>query len=258
MKVRYPSGEAAHLPLWPEEKDRSLPEPAITGTLRVVGGLILPHRVLDRPWLNSLAKQAALDVLNNSPLRTTPVWAMSTWTIAEARATYLRFRANGAEHGTYRTECAAYLSLARRKLSLVAAFRWLRLHNAPNALSPEAFYWALLGTMITVASTCRHVACKMDAAEPLDIESWEAWLQPGSELSVLDAVNFLQFERDNTDEPNGGYFPPAWPRGTDVEDLDRLARDWLTYWVLDIGMRDAETWLAGRERPEFLRMPDLA
>jgi hypothetical protein len=117
---RTPSGQAAHLPLWPDEIDKNLPQPNITETLRVTGGLILPRRVLDRPWLDSQARQAALDALNNSPLRMTPVWATSTWTVAGARATYLRFRAESTEFGTYRTECAAYLSVADRKLSLVA------------------------------------------------------------------------------------------------------------------------------------------
>jgi hypothetical protein len=112
--------------------------------------------------------------------------------------------------------------------------------------------------MITIASTCRHVARKMDADEPADTDSWEAWLQPGSELSVLDAVSVHQFERDNTDKPMAGYFPPARTQGTEIEELDELARNWLTYWVLDMGMRDAETWFTGRERPGFLRMPELA
>ena len=258
MNVPHPSGQAAHLPLWPYEMDKNLPQPDITGTLRVAGGLTLPRRIVDRPWLDSQARQAAIDALNNSPLRMNPGWATNTWTVTEARASYLRLCADSTSFGTYRTECAAYLSLADRKLSLVAGFRWLNHAGAPNALSPELFYWALLGTMITIASTCRHVARKMDAAEPADTDSWEAWLQPGGELSVLDAVSLYQFERDNKDKPNAGYFPPARTQGTDIEELDRLARDWLTYWVLDLGMRDAETWFAGRLRPDFLRMPELA
>jgi hypothetical protein len=258
MNVPHLSAQAADLPLWADEMDKNLPQPDITGTLRVVGGLILPRRILDRPWLDSRARQAALDALNNSPLRMNQGWATTTWNVAQARATYLRFRAGSAEFGTYRVECAAYLSLAGRRLSLIAGFRWLQRAEAPNALSPELFYWALLGTMITIASTCRHVARKMDADEPADTDSWEGWLQPGSDLSVLDAVSVHQFERDNTDKPMAGYFPPARTQGTEIEELDELARNWLTYWVLNMGMRDAETWFAGRERPGFLRMPELA
>jgi Putative DNA-binding domain len=258
MDVPIHSGQAAHLPLWPDEMDKNLPHPAITGTLRVVGGLILPRRILDRPWLDSRARQAALDALNNSPLRRNPGWATTTWTVTEARATYLRLHAGTAEFGTYRAECAAYLSLAGRKLSLIAGFRWLKHSDAPNALSPEDFYWALLGSMITIASTCGYVARKIDAAEPADTDSWEAWLQPDGESSVSEAVSLSRFERDNASEPNAGYFPPARTQGCGIEELDELARNWLTYWVLDMGLRDAETWFADRKRPDFLRIPDLA
>ncbi|HWG65711.1 MAG TPA: hypothetical protein VG253_28850 [Streptosporangiaceae bacterium] len=216
------SGPAAHFALWPDERDKNLPQPAITGTLRVTGGLILPRRILDRPWLDSRARQAAIDALNNSPLRLNPGWATTTWTVAEARATYLRLGAGTAEHGTlgHRTECAAYLSLAGRKLSLIAGFRWLKHAGADNALSPEHFYWALLGTMITIASTCGHVARNVDAAEPADTDSWEAWLQPGGESPVGAALSLYRFERDNTDEPNAGYFPPARTQGSSIEELD--------------------------------------
>ena len=112
--------------------------------------------------------------------------------------------------------------------------------------------------MITIASTCSYVAREVDAAEPADTDSWEAWLQPGGDLSVMEAVNPLQFVRDSTDKPSGGYFPPARTQGTDIEELDKLARDWLTYWVLDLGMRHAETWFAAVSALTSLRMPDLA
>ena len=40
--------------------------------------------------------------------------------------------------------------------------------------------------------------------------------------------------------------------------MDQLARDWLTYWLLDMGTHDFEKQIAGWQRPSFLRMPDLA
>jgi hypothetical protein len=54
--------------LWPEDEDPQLR----AGALRVIGGLELPRRVLDQPWLDSAARQAALNALNNSPLRQSP------------------------------------------------------------------------------------------------------------------------------------------------------------------------------------------
>jgi hypothetical protein len=49
--------------------------------------------------------------------------------------------------------------------------------------------------------------------------------------------------------------------GTGADDLDALARDWLTYWLLDMGRLgrvDFEQWITGWTRPDFLRMPGLA
>ena len=50
----------------------------------------------------------------------------------------------------------------------------------------EHFYHVLLGAMITIASTCRHVARASGMAEPDDPLAWEAWLQPGNDLSVTE------------------------------------------------------------------------
>ena len=122
----------------------------------------------------------------------------------------------------------------------------------------EHFYHALLGAMITVASTCRHVARVAEVAEPSDPLAWEGWLQPGKDLSVGDVVNFSGASRDITNDPRIGHFPEARAVGTDVKDLDELARDWLTYWLLDMGTSNLEEQIAGWDRPDFLRMPDLA
>jgi len=73
------------IPLWPEGDDAA-EGTAISGELRVVGGLTLPHRILSRPWLGTPAKQAALDALNNAPLRSSPSWSLQPWLLTEARA----------------------------------------------------------------------------------------------------------------------------------------------------------------------------
>lgn len=259
MATPIRSWQPAHLPLWSHEMNQNLTQPNITGALRVVGGLTLPRRVLDRPWLDTRARQAALDALNNSPLRGVgDEWSTHPWKVTEARATHLRLQAYSAGFGNYAAESASFLSLTGRKLSMLLGFRWLKKDNLPQSLGTELFYWALLGSIITIASTCRHVARKIDAAEPAETDSWEAWLESGGKLSVLDVVSFRRFDRDNTDKPSGGYFPATRTQGTDIEELDELARNWITYWVLDLGMRDAEIWFADRERPDFLRLPDLA
>jgi len=198
-----------------------------------------------------------LDALNNSPLRQSPLWFLRTWDTEEARATHLRFLAGEVPKGTYRVQSAAYLRLADRRLRMLVGFRWMGAGLA-DALTMEHFYHALLGAMITIASTCRHVARATDAAEPSDPLAWEAWLQPGNDLTATDVVSFSRRARDSTNDPRTGHFPEARAAGTDIEELDELARDWLTYWLLDMGARDFEQWVARWDRPDFLRMPDLA
>jgi hypothetical protein len=127
----------------------------------------------------------------------------------------------------------------------------------------ENFYHALLGAMITIASTSRNVARAACAAGPSDPLAWEGWLQPGNDLSVTDVVSISGLDRDSTDDPRtgdprAGHFPEARAAGPDIEDLDQLARDWIIYWLLDMGARNFEGWVGSWDRPDFLRMPDLA
>jgi hypothetical protein len=63
MNVLRPPWHPTEMGIWPDDKD---PHPR-AGALRVIGGLELPRRILNRPWLDSAARQAALDALNNSP-----------------------------------------------------------------------------------------------------------------------------------------------------------------------------------------------
>jgi hypothetical protein len=74
-------------------------------------------------------------------------------------------------------------------------------------------------------------------------------------------VSFGGLRPDNGDDHRTGHFPAAHAASTEIEDLDNLARDWLAYWLLDMGRlgpRDFEKWIAEWPRPDFLRKPDLA
>jgi hypothetical protein len=179
----------------------------------------------------------------------------------EARATDLRlFAGEVQEKASYRVQGGAYLHLAGRRLSMLIGFRWADGGGFGDAMGMEHFYHALLGAMITIASTCTYVARAADVAEPSDPLAWEGWLQPENDRTVTDVVSFGGLFPDNGDDHRTGHFPAARAAGTDIEDLDALARDWLTYWLLDMGKlgpRDFETWIAGWTRPDFLRMPDL-
>jgi hypothetical protein len=255
MSVPSYPWQPGHIPLWPEQAEANTPK-VDSGELRVVGGLTLPQRIADRPWLSSRARQAAVDALNSSPLRNGPTWHLRPWEIVEARATTLNLQADGAPVGPALVESAAHLNLANRSLSLLVAMRWTR-HDERLSLPLEVLYWALLGSLTTVASTYRHVARALDAADPSDIRPFEAWLR-SSTKRALDVVDIGPFMRDNRDKPESAFFPSARPVTSELRDLDQLARNWLTYWLLDIGTRNFEIWLAELEVPDWLRPPVLA
>lgn len=242
--------------LWPGD-DRPGATDAISGELRVVGGLTLPHRILDRPWLDTPAKQAAVNALNNSPLRMSPAWSLAPWLLTEARAGALRYQSSAVPHRPVHAEAGAYLRLARRYLALVVSFRWLKVDDAPFRLDLDTFHDALLSCMVTVASTCAHVAKSLGAAAPAEPRTWEAWLTSTND-NVLDVVDISRFIRDNKNSAVGAFFPATKVPGNDMADLERTTRDWLTYWLLEIGTRGFEYSLASRAVPRWIRWPDLA
>jgi len=260
MSVERRPWQPKDIALWP--KDDSGKEARLrSGVLRIAGGLELPRRVLDRPWLGLAARQAALDSLNNSPLRSSPDWHLTTWDTVEARATDLRFLAKEVPQGIYRVQAGSYLHLADRRLSMLVGFRWADGAGFGDAIALEHLHHAMLGAMITIASTCAHVARAAGVAEPSDPLPGEGWLQPDNGLAVADVVSFGGLRPADGDEPRTSHFPSARAAGTSTDDLDSLARDWLTYWLLDMGRLarvDFEQWIAGWTRPDFLRMPVLA
>jgi hypothetical protein len=260
MNVERRPWQPTEIALWPKD-DTGKETQLRSGVLRIAGGLELPRRVLDRPWLGLAARQATLDALNNSPLRSSPNWFLTTWDTTEARATDLRLLAREVPQGMYRVQSGAYLRLADRRLSMLVGFRWADGSGFGDAIAMEHLYHAMLGAMITIASTCAHVARVAAVAEPNDPLAWEGWLQPENDLTVTDVVSFGGLRPEGGDDHRTGHFPAARAAGTDIEDLDALARDWLTYWLLDMGRLgrvDFEQWIAGWTCPGFLRMPDLA
>lgn len=259
MSVDRRPWQPKEIVLWPKD-DTGKEARLRSAVLRVAGGLELPRRVFDRPWLGLAARKAALDALNRSPLRSSPHWHLTTWDTVEARATDFRLLAKEVPQGTYRAQGGAYVHLADRRLSMVIGFRWVDGSGFGDAMAMEHFYQAMLGAMITIASTCAHVARAAGVAEPSDQLAWEGWLQPENELAVTDVVGFGGLQPEGGDDHRSGHFPAARAAGTSVEDLDALARDWLTYWLLDmgnVGRVDFEQWITGWTRPDFLRMPGL-
>lgn len=228
------------------------------GLLQVAGGLILPRRMLDRPWLDSRARQAALAALDDSPLSNDPAWRMQPWRNGEARATYLRYYTSNREAGSYPVRSEAGLNLSGRRLSMALGFQWLKKNSRSSTLSPEHCYVALLESIVSIASVCRQVARAIDAAEPTDPDFWEGRLQSSPPIALPRIVDLARFSRDGTRSHDAGHLPRARTSGTGIADLDELARNWLTYWLLDMGMRDFEDWLAALERPLIPLIPGVA
>jgi Putative DNA-binding domain len=256
MQIIRPGWRAQDMSLWPDG-DSPAASAMIAGELRVVGGLTLPQRILDRPWLDTRAKQAAADVLNNSPLRGSPAWSLQPWLLTEARSGTLHYQSAAVPNRPVHAEAGAYLRLAGRYLAVLVGFRWLKVDDGPFRLGLDTFHDTLLSCMVTAASTCAHVAKSLDAAAPTEPRAWEAWLT-STDSNVLNVVDISRFIRDNKDRNAGAFFPATKVPGNDLIYLERAARDWLTYWLLEIGTRGFEDSLANRAVPGWLRWPDLA
>jgi len=250
--------QPAQIPLWPREGEEGWRQN--TGELRVVGGLTLPNRIMDRPWLDSRAREVARETLSSSPvtgpkpLTADAPWSINGFDIDEARATTVRFGGSGNSRKPTVLDARAYLDLSGRSLSLLIALRWPRVKDRPSPLPLDVFYWALLTSLVSLYSTCWYVARAMDAAEPSDIRPSEAWLTSDTRQAI-DAVDISEFDRDGLGMPEGANFPSARPPTTELDDLDELGRDWLTYWLLDIGTYGFEERLAGLEIPAWIRPP---
>jgi hypothetical protein len=264
MQIITPSWRPQDIALWPERDkepndsgDLGVLPAAVSAELRTVGGLTLPARILARPWLDSTAKQAAADVLNNAPIRNSPSWALQAWRIDHARSSELRFSADLDPGRVVHAEARARVRLAGRNLAVLLGFRWFKVDGEPFRLDIHTFHDALLASMVTVASTSAHIAKNLGAAEPAEPRQWEAWLTSTSD-NDLNVVDISRFSRDNPGNSARAIFPPIKTPANNLNQLDRAARDLLTYWLLEIGARNFENSLAAKSVPDWLRWPELA
>ncbi|HEU5161339.1 MAG TPA: ATP-binding protein [Streptosporangiaceae bacterium] len=246
---RSQPNDPARYPLWPEEEPREI------ATLRLQGGLTLPYRILEEPWLGSAARKAALDTLNQSPIPT-KVWGLAPhqevsplgWRMTEATSAWFKMSAPAGGHvftaGEAPITASAYLSLAGRELSLLLGLRHYDQSGKVELINLADLYHAVLAELLTITSVCTAVAEAMDAAEPSELRIYRGWIQPSKAYRVTSVLNLGDYPRDSTEQPQSGYFPRARPNGRTVDDLDKLARDWETILLLDLGLRDFEKALA--------------
>ncbi|MFI0451798.1 helix-turn-helix domain-containing protein [Actinomadura sp. 6N118] len=232
-------------PLWAEEEPREI------ATLRFEGGLTLPYRALEQPWLGSAARKAVIDTLDRSPIPS-KVWGLAPqqeasplgWRISEATSTWFKLHAPMGGKvftaGDVPVTAAAYLSLAGRELSLLLGLRYYDQSAKVVPIGLSDLYHAVLAGLLTITSVCVAVAESMDAAEPSDLRLYRGWIQPAKDYRVTSVLNLGDYPRDSTEHPPRGYFPRARSKGRTIEDLDRLTRDWITLLLLDLGLRDFE------------------
>jgi hypothetical protein len=116
----------------------------------------------------------------------------------------------------------------------------------------ERVYHATLGALITVASTCQDVARAAGMAEPASPLVWEGWLS--ARTADLGDVKFGPERRNWVP----GRFPEARLSVSDVGELVQLARDWLTYWLLERDARGFERQVAGLVLPDEFRLTSLS
>jgi hypothetical protein len=114
----------------------------------------------------------------------------------------------------------------------------------------DEVYAAVLAGMIAVRDVCSRVSISINAAAPVQIKPWQGWLQ--ADYYKIPHVVDIPFGRDADIYPPESMFPPSSTQTAADEDLDRLARDWLTVMLLDLGVRGFEGWLETLEKPRWL------
>ncbi|WP_345520677.1 hypothetical protein [Nocardioides conyzicola] len=115
----------------------------------------------------------------------------------------------------------------------------------------DDLYCALFAHVTAIRDVCGAVAEALGAAEPAISTPWRAWLQSGDGFAVTQVVNLDPYLRDSSSHSVEAVLPQMSSEASD-DDLDEMIRDWLTVFMLDLGVRDFEDDLAGFTRPEEL------
>jgi hypothetical protein len=245
----------AQVPLWTDGAS------AIESVVRIMGGLVLPSRALDRPWLTTAARDAIVESLNASVIPA-GIWEMGEgvavedfWQVNDRRSDWLKLHAPTADQvlisqSAVRIEAGAYVSLEGRDLTCLIGLRRRSTGGHVVPMGLDEIYEAVLAEMIAARDVCSRVSISINAAEPVLFKPWQGWLQ--AENYKIPHVVDIPFERDADTYPTESMFPKSPTQTVADNDLDRLARDWLTVMLLDLGVRDFEDWLETLEKPRWL------
>lgn len=261
--------DPARFPFWPEADLPAL-------QMRLSGGLTLPPRVLQRPWLPSAAQSAALEALREGPVpdfiwtdymrphewTSTPNWG---WSTAEQRSTRLRFTGEPGQQrwpsGRPDVRAAAHLHLYGRTLGLILAIGYVDQSEANSGtglrLSLRDIHEAVLGALVAHVRVCRRVAASLDASQPAALQPFQAWFQPTGErrLSSLIHLDRPWTSGSALNTVDSYFWPPSHPESESIRDLDGLARMWLTVLLLDIGASEFESEIDTLALPKWTEKP---
>lgn len=252
IQVYAPQVIPREIPLW-DDKD-----PREVAKFKFSGGLFLPRRILDRPWLDTIAKDAILGALNDSPLPNRQWGSANTqmnsaWKIFHARATNVRLRAPASGYhvteGDAPITAGAYVGLTGRRLFVILGTRL----SAQSILDLRWLYHTILASLIAIMEVFKRVATALGADNPVQLDEWEGWIQPKSPFSLNQLLS-MDFGKDSDSVVSGGDFPAARIAGQTIDDLDRLARNWVTVLLLELGYRDFETSLSEIARPGWAHL----
>jgi Schlafen, AlbA_2 len=246
--------DPTRVPLWTSA------DPLIESVVRIMGGLVLPSRALDRPWLPTVARDAIVESLDASVIPA-GIWQMGAgaavdglWQVRDRRSDWLTLHAPTPDQSlishSVRIEAGAYVSLEGRDLVCLVGLRRRSTGGHVVPLGLDEVYEALLAGMIAARDVCSRVSISINAPAPVLIKPWQGSLQ--AEHYKIPQVVDIPFRRDADTNPPESIFPASSTRTTADDDLDRLARDWLTVMLLNLGVRGFEDWLETLEKPRWL------
>lgn len=248
--------DAAQMPLWESN------EPAYDSEVRIFGGLVLPPRAGDRPWLSSSARDAVVETLRASRLPG-GLWPVPGagpspqlgWRVRDRRSTWLSLDSLGDRSATddgVELEGGVHLSLVGRHLTCVAG---VRLRSTMGAIVPMGvadLYTLILAELCAARDVCDRAAEAVDAAEPSTPAPWQGWVRAANNHRIPAVLNLGEFTRDGALYPTDAVLPRVTAPDRRAGSLDQVTRDWLTIMLLDLGVRDFEPWLASLPRPAWI------
>jgi len=229
--------------------------------VRVSSGLLLPPRVVERPWLDTPARDAAVQALEGSripgaiwPIPMATERSQHGWRVRDRRSTWLSLglaESDGAlTDAGVRVESGAHLSLVGRRLTCVVGVRLRSTRGVIVPLSVGDLHRLLLAEASAVRDVCNRVASAVGASEPTTPFPWIGWVRALSNYRLPQVVTLDPFPRDGSALPSEALLVPTSAPDTTNAGLNQICRDWLTVMLLDLGVRDFEGWLDELPEPE--------